>query len=90
MLPFNLRSRLLAPTKITILPCGLTQPCWVVFQTDRSYLDKFNVTISDWLGSSRERANPLSTDGGDSDEAGNLRYSCDTCREQQTDWIADM
>lgn len=83
MPPLNLKSRLLAPTKIPIMPCGLTQPCCVVFQMDKSYLDKFNATIPDCPGSSKERANPLSTEGEDSDEAGNSRYSCDTYPKSQ-------
>ena len=79
MLPFNRKSRLLAPTENVNAPSGLRHPCATTSHTERSYRDSVIVTVSLCPTPKRTPAKPRSTLGGSPASEGKCRYSYGIC-----------
>ena len=79
MLPFNRKSRLLAPTENVNSPSGLRHPCATTSHTERSYRDSVTVTVSPCPAPRRTSVKPRSTLGGSPALEGKCRYSCGIC-----------
>ena len=77
--PFNLRSRLLAPTETEYVPRARIHDWLMTSQNDRSYLESVMLTAFDSPGSRSTSLNPRSTDGGSSACVGKCRYTCGIC-----------
>jgi hypothetical protein len=73
--PFNLRSRLLAPTESEYVPRARIHDWPTTSQIDKSYLESVILTTFDSPGCRSTSANPRRTDGGSSAHVGKCRYS---------------
>jgi hypothetical protein len=64
IVPFSLRSRLLAPTERQYVPGGRIHDWDTTSHIDRSYLERVIVTVCDAPGDSSTSVKPRRTDGG--------------------------
>jgi len=77
--PFNLRSRLLAPTDREYVPPARIHDWLVTSHIDKSYLESVMQTVFDSPDCKSTSVNPRRTDGGSPACAGKCRYSWDIC-----------
>ena len=75
MLPFNRKSRLLAPIENVNSPSGFLHPCAPASHTLMSYRDSVSVNLFLSCGLSSTSPNSRSTLGGSPAPAGKWRYS---------------
>jgi hypothetical protein len=75
--PFNLKSRLLAPTEREYVPGARTHVWLDTSQIDRSYLESVTLTVFDSPGCNSTSAKPRRTEGGSPAPSGKCRYTCD-------------
>jgi hypothetical protein len=74
--PFNLKSRLLAPIEREYVPGARIHDWLTTSHIDRSYIDRVTLTIFDSPGCKSTSVNPRSKDGGSPACTGKCRYSC--------------
>ena len=76
-MPFNLKSRLLAPTEREYVPGARTHVWLDTSQTDRSYLESVTLTVFDSPGCNSTSVKPRRMEGGSPAPEGKCRYTCD-------------
>lgn len=79
IVPFNLKSRLLAPTEREYVPEGRIHDWLTTSHIDNSYLESPIVTTCDSPGCSSTSLKPRRTEGGSPAAAGKCRYTCGIC-----------
>jgi hypothetical protein len=77
--PFNLKSRLLAPIEREYVPSARIHDWLSTSHIARSYHDSVMLTVFDSPGCRSTSVNPRSTDGGSRACSGKCRYSCAIC-----------